>query len=85
MRQHHVGRHPDGFAQLGIDVGAKRAVVVKSTQHFYAGFAPLASRVIYVAGPGAVPPDFAGIAFRKFTSPYWPRVADPASTRHRCQ
>jgi microcystin degradation protein MlrC len=51
---------------------------VKSTQHFYAGFAPVASQVLYVAAPGAIPMDFENIGFEKFTAPYWPRVADPA-------
>lgn len=69
--------HPNGFEQLGIDVESKRTVVVKSTQHFYAGFAPIATAIHYVAGPGAIPPDFAGIPFRKFSDPYWPRVDDP--------
>jgi microcystin degradation protein MlrC len=69
--------HPGGFEQLGIDLTAKKAIVVKSTQHFYTGFAPIASQVIYVAGPGAVAPEFAGIAFEKFKDPYWPRVENP--------
>jgi microcystin degradation protein MlrC len=70
--------NPDAFTQFGIDVAAKQIVVVKSTQHFYAGFAPVASQVLYVAAPGAIPMDFENIGFEKFTAPYWPRVADPA-------
>ncbi len=69
--------HPDGFTQLGLDLQSKRAVVVKSTQHFYAGFAPIAAEVLYVSAPGAIPPDFAEIPYEKFTAPYWPRVDDP--------
>jgi len=69
--------HPDAFTQFGLDLAAKRIVVVKSTQHFYAGFAPVASQVLYVAAPGAIPPDFANIPFEKLTAPYWPRVEDP--------
>lgn len=69
--------HPDGFSQLGLDLSAKKAVVVKSTQHFYAGFAPLAADVLYVAAPGAILPDFAAIPYETFTAPYWPRVEDP--------
>ncbi len=69
--------HPDGFTALGLDPAAKSVVVVKSTQHFYAGFAPIASEVLYVTSPGAISPDFANIPYRKFTTPYWPRVADP--------
>jgi microcystin degradation protein MlrC len=69
--------HPDAFTQFGIDFAAKKIVVVKSTQHFYAGFAPVAAEVLYVAAPGAIPMDFANIAFEKFAAPYWPRVEDP--------
>lgn len=69
--------HPDGFEQLGIRLGDYRAVIVKSIQHFYAGFAPIAERVVYVSAPGAIPPDFANIPYVKFSSPYWPKVEDP--------
>ena len=68
---------PDAFTGLGIALQGKRMVVVKPTQHFYAGFAPVASEVRYVAAPGAIPPDYANIAFTKRILPYWPRVADP--------
>lgn len=71
--------HPNGLEQLGIDPTSYRGIVVKSTQHFYAGFAPIASAVHYVAAPGAIAPDFASIPYAKFTGPYWPRVADPFS------
>jgi microcystin degradation protein MlrC len=69
--------HPDAFTQLGIDLAAKHIVIIKSTQHFYAGFEPVAAKIIYVATPGAITPDFANIPFRKFTRPYWPRVENP--------
>lgn len=68
---------PDAFGNLGLDVRARRLVVVKSTQHFYAAFAPIAREVLYVATPGAIAPDFARIPYTKRTTPYWPRVADP--------
>ena len=69
--------HPDGMTGLGIDPAGYRGMVVKSTQHFHAGFAPIASRVVYVSAPGAIPPDFAAIPYRRFAEPYWPRVEDP--------
>ncbi|MEM0990465.1 MAG: M81 family metallopeptidase [Pseudomonadota bacterium] len=69
--------HPDGFTQLGIDLTGYKGIAVKSIQHFYAGFAPLAHQVLYIDGPGAIPPDFANIPFQKFDEPYWPRTADP--------
>ncbi|MFN4312163.1 MAG: M81 family metallopeptidase [Ferrovibrio sp.] len=69
--------HPDAFAQFGIDIASKAIIVVKSTQHFYAGFAPMAGEILHVQAPGAMRSDFADIPFQKVRGPYWPRVADP--------
>jgi microcystin degradation protein MlrC len=69
--------NPDAFTQFGIDLAAKKAVIVKSSQHFHAGFAPIGSEVIYVSSPGAITPDFANIPFKRVAVPYWPKVADP--------
>jgi microcystin degradation protein MlrC len=52
-------------------------IVVKSTQHFHAGFAPIAGEILHVQAPGAMRSDFADIPFQKVRGPYWPRVADP--------
>ena len=71
--------HQDAFTGLGCSLADKRIVVVKSTQHFHAGFAPLGP-VRYVAAGGAIGPDFANIPFTRRTRPYWPRVADPFAT-----
>ncbi|MGI9334818.1 MAG: M81 family metallopeptidase [Gammaproteobacteria bacterium] len=69
--------HPDAFTQLGVELTTKKIVVVKSTQHFYAGYAPLAAQVLYVNAPGAIPKDFAAIPYTKRTTPYWPKIEDP--------
>ncbi len=69
--------HPDAFAPLGLDPTRYRLIVVKSSQHFYAGFAPIAARVLYVTTRGGIEPDFASIRHTKRSVPYWPRVADP--------
>lgn len=69
--------HPDAFAPLGLNPASYKLIVVKSTQHFYAGFAPIASEVLYVTSPGGIEPDFANIRHTKRAVPYWPRVADP--------
>lgn len=65
--------HPSCFRDLGLDLEAQKIIVVKSSQHFYAGFAPIAKEVIYIRGPGAVTPDFANIPFTKRDPNYWPR------------
>lgn len=67
----------DAFTGMGIGLVDKALVVVKSTQHFYAEFAPLARQVGYVTTPGAMSFDFAAIPYRLRSLDYWPRVADP--------
>ena len=69
--------HPDAFTAVGLDPADRKIVVVKSTQHFHAGFAPIAKEILYVAAPGAIAPDFAAIPYTKLAKPYWPRVEDP--------
>jgi microcystin degradation protein MlrC len=69
--------HPDGFAGLGLDPATRRIVVVKSTQHFQAGFAPIAAATRYVATPGAIAPDFGAIPYTRRDPHYWPRVESP--------
>jgi len=68
---------PDAFTGLGLTLDDKRIVVVKSMQHFYAAFAPIASEIRYVAAPGAVPPDYGAIPYTKRSGRYWPKIADP--------
>ena len=54
-----------------------KIVVVKSSQHFQAGFAPIASEVICMATPGAITPDFAVIPYTKGQGGFWPLVDAP--------
>jgi len=69
---------PDAFTGLGVDLGDKRIVAVKSSQHFQGGFAPIADKIIRVATPGAIQMDFAHIAYaKKRDLSFFPRVADP--------
>jgi len=48
---------PSVFSDFGIDPQNQQLLVVKSVQHFYGAFAPIAGEVIYMAGPGATAPD----------------------------
>ncbi len=69
---------PDAFTGLGMTLHDKAIVVVKSTQHFHANFAPIARAIRYVATTsGAITPDYAAIPYTKKTTPFWPRVDDP--------
>lgn len=69
--------HPVCFTDLGLDLAQMKIVVVKSSQHFYAGFGPIASEVIYISGPGAITPDYANIPYTKRDGNYWPKVENP--------
>ena len=71
----------DCFGHVGVDVAAKRVVVVKSMQHFHAAYAPIASEILYVAVPGAVAPNFLELPYRQASKRQWPFVEDPFSER----
>lgn len=45
---------PSIFGDFAIDPTRKRLLVVKSVQHFYGAFAPIAGEVIYMTAPGAI-------------------------------
>jgi microcystin degradation protein MlrC len=71
---------PDAFSALGISLDDARIVVVKSSHHFWAKFAPIAGAVFHVDSPGALQLDFSSIPYVKRSRNYWPRVADPFSS-----
>jgi microcystin degradation protein MlrC len=63
---------PTAFAAVGIDAAAKRYVVVKSMNHFRAGFAPIAKEILYVAAPGAIDFDYCRIPYTRLKRPIYP-------------
>lgn len=71
--------HPEAFEKLGIDLTQRKYVCVKSSNHYQAGFAPMAASIIPVATPGAITPDFANIPYTKRSRTYWPAIEDPFS------
>ena len=68
---------PAVFTDLGVDLASKRIVVVKSSNHFHAAFAPIAAEVIYLNTGGPYPFDMAKIPYTKTRRPLWPLDADP--------
>lgn len=70
---------PDVFTQLGIDVLAKKIILLKSTQHFYAAFAPIAKEVLYLDAEGALVRDVQKLPYQHVTRPLWPLVENPFS------
>lgn len=68
---------PDIFSNLGVDFAEKDILLIKSTNHFHAGFAPVAAEIVYVAAPTSYPTDPATTPYRKASLKLWPRVPDP--------
>jgi len=71
---------PDVFSNLGIDPAQKKLLVVKSTQHFYAGYAPIAAQILYMAAPGAIAPIMTEIPYTRVDLNKYPWVDDPLAT-----
>jgi microcystin degradation protein MlrC len=67
----------DLFTGLGIDLEAKRLIVVKSTNHFHAAFAPLAEEVLYVDADGPIPRDPRRVPYTRVKRPIWPLDENP--------
>lgn len=65
------------FEGLGITLTDKQMIVVKSSQHFHADFAPIASQVLYIGTPGSTSQAFADMTFTKRDQHFWPRVENP--------
>lgn len=64
--------NPDAFTNLGVDPTTKQVLIVKSMQHFYAGYAPIAAQIVYVAAPGALNPDFTQVHYQRARRDIWP-------------
>ena len=62
----------DLFTQLGCDLGSKKIIVVKSSQHFHAAFSKVARHVIYVGAAGSVASNLDTLPYRKIRRPKWP-------------
>ncbi len=63
---------PDAFTNLGVDPAARRYVVVKSMNHFRAGFDKIASTSLYATSPGSMNVDYPTIPYRNAPRPIFP-------------
>ncbi|MFZ1104794.1 MAG: M81 family metallopeptidase [Hyphomicrobiaceae bacterium] len=63
---------PTAFTAVGVDPAARRYVVVKSMNHFRAGFEPIAKAILYVAAPGAIDFDYRRIPYTRLRRPIYP-------------
>jgi microcystin degradation protein MlrC len=60
---------PECFTALDIDLSEKQLIVVKSTQHFQAAFAPIAGAMIYCNAPGSLNMDLSTLPYRRLILP----------------
>ena len=60
------------FTHAGLDPWRARYILLKSRQHFRAGFEPLAKNIILAAGPGVCSSDYAQFSFRNLARPIYP-------------
>src|SRR5215212_666889 len=65
------------FDAVNIELSTKRYVGVKSTNHFYAAYAPIAAKVLYCDGEGPSPLDARKYPFRKARRTIWPHAELP--------
>jgi microcystin degradation protein MlrC len=72
---------PSAFTSLALDPTTKRYVVVKSMNHFRAGFESIASAILYVAAPGAIDFDYRRITYRRVRRPIYPLDLDAWAAR----
>jgi microcystin degradation protein MlrC len=68
------------FSNFGLDPLKYSMIVVKSTQHFYAAYGPIAQEVLYMNAPGALTPDYPSLTYRKADLNLYPWLDDPYAT-----
>ena len=71
------------FEEFGIHVSECRIVVVKSHQHFYEKFGPLAAKVLYATPPGSVNMNYPEVPFVRIVRPLYPIDLPPFETGGR--
>jgi microcystin degradation protein MlrC len=63
---------PEVFRRHGIEPLDQKMLVLKSSLHFRAGFAPLAHEIIQLDLPGLMSPNFATFPYKNLGGPRWP-------------
>ncbi|GAB2914211.1 M81 family metallopeptidase [Paralcaligenes sp. KSB-10] len=64
------------FTHAGVDPATKKYVLIKSRQHFRAGFEPLAKHIVLIAGPGVCSSDYSLFPFQHLARPIYPLDED---------
>ncbi|NLS18452.1 M81 family metallopeptidase [Rhizobium sp. P40RR-XXII] len=68
---------PSLFSVMGINPAAKKILVIKSTNHFYASFSKIASQILYCSAGTPYPNNPARTPYRRARKDIWPMVANP--------
>ncbi|CAN7619285.1 M81 family metallopeptidase [Pararhizobium sp. LjRoot238] len=68
---------PSLFSVMGIEPTSRKILVIKSTNHFYASFAPIASEILYCSAGTPYPNNPARTAYRRAPRDIWPMVDNP--------
>lgn len=68
------------FRSVGIEPTVARAIVVKSSVHFRAAFAPIAAAIVDVDTPGISSPHLERFTFHRLRRPVWPLDANASFT-----
>jgi len=68
---------PTMFTRHGITLESKQVIGLKNLYRHTDIFAPLVRNQLYVATPGACPPDWGSIPFKRIPRPIWPLDPDP--------
>lgn len=72
------------FTHAGIDLAEKHYILIKSRQHFRAGFESIASHIVLAAGPGVCNSDYQQYSFRNLNRPIFPLDPDMPRPAHYC-
>ena len=64
------------FTHAGVDPAQSKYVLLKSRQHFRAGFEPFARHIVLVSGPGVCSSDYSLFPFKHLPRPMYPLDAD---------
>ncbi|MBM3517761.1 MAG: M81 family metallopeptidase [Alphaproteobacteria bacterium] len=67
------------FTHAGIDPARKRFILIKSRQHFRAGFEPIIRHVVMVSGPGITTSDYSQYPWKRVRRPIYPLDPDTPS------
>ncbi len=66
---------PDVFGNFGIPFASRQLLIVKSSQHFYAAFEPVAARILYASTPGTLNYDFTQVPYQRLDRNRFPDLA----------